>query len=537
MNTKYELGNVIRDSASFANFAFPAELPTEEWKGNEARSYTNYIRPVANLFENDRENNAFIKDLYKGWLNTDNSVVYGCTVVGPITVSGHNYYEVQHGAFVNQGKIYQIYPTCEALAKQIESEYNLNGGNAGELKLKINFNYDTGVYSYSYFSSLETITGTAANAITLVSTLLTAFEITTPIESHIILPILKDIGNTSIYFNGTAIVSGTPITNSTTIATIASGVVSQSTKVSTINGARIEDASIVNSKITNNTITIGSTVVNLGDVTTDFAGVASINTISQGIDQNHQLKIKHTDVINNDDVDTGIAVAQGDMFLLDTACTKEYGTTIASAASAAEDVQLPTSGAVKDYVARVMNGEKNFTGNMTFEDGITIQNSNITSNGKIQISNQTDAGLNNGNLSGNATIYTAGGIEAEKSIYSKGNIVGLNAGTYSKRELKENITDFTEDAVALINGIKIVNYNYKTDADKNHKIGFIADDTHEYFSTVKHNVMDQSNCIGILLAAVQQISAEIKKLSEENKTLKEKSNGTKSKSRKQKVSD
>ena len=165
---------------------------------------------------------------------------------------------------------------------------------------------------------------------------------------------------------------------------------------------------------------------------------------------------------------------------------------------------------------------------MTFNSGLHSI-SKITSDGQVNVTLKEDASLNSGELSGSASIYTAGGIEAVGSIYSKGNVLGLNSGTYSKRELKENITDFTEDAVGLINTIKVVNYNYKADADKNHKIGFIADDTHEYFSTVNHNIMDQSNCIGILLAAVQQLSAE-------NKLLKERLDGIESKSRKSKKS-
>ena len=123
MNTKYETGNVIRNASDTSIFAVPADRPTEEWAGNEVRSYLNYIRPVANLFENDRESRGIIKDIYKS-INPEatSAIVEGCTVV-----KNGNYYEVQHGAFVYNGDLFYIYPACEAVAQQIEGEYREAG--------------------------------------------------------------------------------------------------------------------------------------------------------------------------------------------------------------------------------------------------------------------------------------------------------------------------------------------------------------------------------------------------------------------------
>lgn len=84
--------------------------------------------------------------------------------------------------------------------------------------------------------------------------------------------------------------------------------------------------------------------------------------------------------------------------------------------------------------------------------------------------------------------------------------------TYSARIYKENIQDYTQNALDIINSTKIVEFNYIADPEKNQKIGFIADDTDVQLATKDHNVMDMYNCIGVLLKAVQELSAEIENL-------------------------
>ena len=525
MNIKYDTGNVIRTSSDFSNFKFPNELPTEEWAGNEARSYVNYIRPIANLFENDREEIGLIKDLYKGVAFNKNSIINGCTV-SKIPVGNDNYYEIDPGAFINMGHIYYIFPACEALAKQIEREYELEGNldqnlNVGDLDIKITYDYDTITYNYSCkLNGIDITHGTATSAIAVISNILTGISLPRNIEDfNIVLPIFKNIDNTTIYFNGTVITTGEPTgTSNTIIATIANGTTTYGVKA-TINGERIQDATIENSSIKNHFVTIGSTPIEFGNSESNFVGVNSINGIQQrigtdGAETGDIIIYYQTSGVTN----TQIKIPHGTQFTLGTACERVADTD----ATLTTDANLPTNSAVKGYITSLTSGTlSHFTGNITFDNGLTITNGKtLTSNGQLKTTNNTNASLINNNLSGSASIYTNGGIEAQKDIYSKGNIVGLNSGTYSKRELKENISDFTEDAVELINGIKIVNYNYKADGDKNHKVGFIADDTHEYFSTKNHNIMDQSNCIGVLLKAVQELSGEIKKLKEEINELK-----------------
>lgn len=77
----------------------------------------------------------------------------------------------------------------------------------------------------------------------------------------------------------------------------------------------------------------------------------------------------------------------------------------------------------------------------------------------------------------------------------------------SLRVLKDNIRPFDEDALDIIKTVDVVKFNYKKHPGFL-KIGFIADDTHEYLSTKEHNVLDVNNSIGLLLKATQQLIQE-----------------------------
>ena len=504
MNTRYETGNVIRNATTFGDYKFPNELPTEEWAGNEVRTYQNYIRPVANLFENDRENLGLIKDIYKG-LNSrtdENAVISGCDVakIG-------NYYEVKHGAFVKGGVLYYIYPACEAVAKQIESEYMAAG--KGELRLKIE--YDNDKYSYS---STQASGNNFTTAAALISNILTNLGLSNTVESHIILPIFSITGSTSIFFNGSIVTTGTATSNDVLFATVTNNSVNNDVKTkTTIDGSRIKPGSTANSSINTPWIKVGTTQINLGASSADFTGVNTINGVN--ISSTSGLKI------------TGSGSAKITTtadYTLDTACTKAF-TTDTTLASNGETAKLPTASTVKTYVDNQIqnagrNGTINFNAINVSSTATFAETVSLGPSSRLVSNNTADASRASGAVSGSASIYTKGGIEAKGNIYSDKDIVGMNNGTYSLRSLKENITPFRKSAVKLINDVKVVNYNYIADVEKNHKVGFIADDTDELFSTKNHNIMDQSNCIGILLKAVQELSGEVKKLKEEINDLK-----------------
>ena len=63
-----------------------------------------------------------------------------------------------------------------------------------------------------------------------------------------------------------------------------------------------------------------------------------------------------------------------------------------------------------------------------------------------------------------------------------------------------------------INKIDICTFTLKEDEKKAKKVGFIADDTDELFATKTHDAIDYNNCIGMLLKAVQELSAEVEEL-------------------------
>lgn len=93
-------------------------------------------------------------------------------------------------------------------------------------------------------------------------------------------------------------------------------------------------------------------------------------------------------------------------------------------------------------------------------------------------------------------------------------IYSNNQAAISKRSMKENIKPWKKDALALLEGVEIVGFNYISDREKNYHIGFIADDTDEALAGIQHDRMDTTNCIGVLIKAVQELTERIKLLEE-----------------------
>lgn len=133
--------------------------------------------------------------------------------------------------------------------------------------------------------------------------------------------------------------------------------------------------------------------------------------------------------------------------------------------------------------------------------------------------NQTISGyLNiNKNLSVTEQIKIGTGITlnpGSESTFSS----SIKASTFianSARSLKTDIKPTKYNAIDEINKIKVVDFYFKSDKEKeNPKVGFIADDTDPIFSTKKKNSMDLYNTCGMLLKAIQELSAENKELKE-----------------------
>ena len=90
---------------------------------------------------------------------------------------------------------------------------------------------------------------------------------------------------------------------------------------------------------------------------------------------------------------------------------------------------------------------------------------------------------------------------------------------FCSQHLKKNIKDINFSALDLINKLNLIEFNYteeayreRSDNDPTIKhYGFIAEDTPEEFSTYKHDRMDYTNCIGLLLKAIQELDKKINK--------------------------
>lgn len=95
----------------------------------------------------------------------------------------------------------------------------------------------------------------------------------------------------------------------------------------------------------------------------------------------------------------------------------------------------------------------------------------------------------------------------------------------SLRSLKENIKPSLVNAVDLINSQEIVDFNYKSDENKQAKIGLIADDSDPLFLDNKGETVDLYNTCGILMKAVQELSTKVKVLTEKLDSLTSKFGG------------
>jgi len=105
-------------------------------------------------------------------------------------------------------------------------------------------------------------------------------------------------------------------------------------------------------------------------------------------------------------------------------------------------------------------------------------------------------------------------IPDDTSVFTK-SIKALSFIATSARSEKTDIKPTKYNAVDEINKIDVVDFYFKSDKEKeNPKVGFIADDTDPIFSTKDKNSMDLYNTVGMLLKAVQELSAENKELKE-----------------------
>jgi hypothetical protein len=86
----------------------------------------------------------------------------------------------------------------------------------------------------------------------------------------------------------------------------------------------------------------------------------------------------------------------------------------------------------------------------------------------------------------------------------------------SSRSIKKNIALNKINVLKILDELKIVQYNYKTEINTDMKhVGFIAEDTHPLLSGKDQNGQSVADCIGFLLAVVKIQQRQIKKLSKQ----------------------
>ena len=397
-----KINNTITTSSAYLNPL--VEKPTEEWSGGEIRTYDNYIRPVRNLFENDKELKAFIKATTRGILKEDieNTVLQGCTLT---KVNGK--YEMSTGVFTNDNKLYHLYPNLKVAEKLLEKEFN-KGSNAGT------YTYIYITYNNRTYTLVKTTNGVSeTNTYDSVISLMNNLGILSNYNNYGLMPVFDSL--TNVYYDKSTgkITEGIGSNEDTQLLT--AGVSNEWTGLKTTS---VKDNAITNAKIADTT---NLKFVKGSKATSYDASVSGSNISST----------------NNEIVD----LSQNDLRNI---------------------LQCVT-----------LNTNQNINGSKTFLQDVTVSGHDIYAN---------------------------------------------NCYSTSSRKFKKDISTYEGDALDVLNKVEVVNYHYKSDEEgKDDKVGFIAEDTPSILSTINMNRMDMTNCIGLLIKAVQELSAD-------NKLLKEKLN-------------
>jgi hypothetical protein len=114
------------------------------------------------------------------------------------------------------------------------------------------------------------------------------------------------------------------------------------------------------------------------------------------------------------------------------------------------------------------------------------------------------------------TIYhrfnMKGGVSLSGNLNVSGSVTATGFTPGSLRSLKEDITLFNEDALSLISQLKIMEFTYKNDEEKNRHVGIVADDTDWHFATKTHDKFDIGSSLGVTMKAIQELMEKIEAL-------------------------
>ena len=95
---------------------------------------------------------------------------------------------------------------------------------------------------------------------------------------------------------------------------------------------------------------------------------------------------------------------------------------------------------------------------------------------------------------------------------STGELTTTTIYIISSREKKDDIKDYSDLALDIVNSAEIKTFSYKDDKTKNIHVGIIAEDAPDVMTSKDKKTFAMSDTIGVMLKAIQELSDEVKDL-------------------------
>ncbi len=189
-----------------------------------------------------------------------------------------------------------------------------------------------------------------------------------------------------------------------------------------------------------------------------------------------------------------------------------------------DDILLLTSGRVGINTINPAGGKVDLVGQLyvssmvqtegPFDGALQIREVNRVTNTQSSRSYAPRIGFHWGDRFAASIILFNGEFQLQ-ALAGGDNFVPCRASnfiTQSTRASKKNIREFKTSARRIIEAIKIVSFNFRTETSAKKltqkHIGFIAEDAPALVAGEAHDRMDIANCVGLLLKAVQELSAD-----------------------------
>lgn len=121
------------------------------------------------------------------------------------------------------------------------------------------------------------------------------------------------------------------------------------------------------------------------------------------------------------------------------------------------------------------------------------------------------------NYDGNSHLFTGGDVTIEQDLQVDGTVTSTGGGFNSLRSLKKDISDFTGDALSIINSLKLYNFKYNVN-DQDQFIGMIIDENNEVPKELLMNngtAINTYNTLSLLIKSVQELNTRIDTLEKE----------------------